>query len=218
MKTFCGTPQYIAPEVLINKIRKEGYDYKVDMWGLGVILYIMLSGIQPFHPGRTDTDKDLIRQILDGCLVFPKQCWTGVSDSAIDLIKMLLEVQPSLRYSSEEALEHPWLQDKPMIKKAERLIGIRKDHAATGSAVPPTLAAEIGAPHSHVPVQAAAAAAAAAAAEKQTEGTTQELNNEEKDENRVMNAPTAKKARFATLNPDCDMAIGPSHIMHQEKH
>merc|ERR1712000_656975 len=80
MQTACGTPIYVAPEVLSG----EAYEKEVDMWSIGVITYILLCGFPPF--------------------------FDDVSDQAKDFIDNLLLVDPALRLTAEQALEHPWLQ------------------------------------------------------------------------------------------------------------
>ena len=121
LQTFCGTPQYLAPEVLISRVRGDGsYGFEVDMWSLGVILYILLCGCPPFSTERTD--KTLVRQVCDGDYSFPKSKWANISDSAIDLVEKLMKVDKKIRYSAEQALNHPWLNDQQNVDRAKQLM------------------------------------------------------------------------------------------------
>jgi len=103
LKTACGTPGYVAPEVL----RGKGYGKEVDMWSVGVILYILLCGFPPFYD---DNVQVLFEQILSGHFDFPPTYWAGVSESAKDLIRKLLNVDPKKRLTATQALDHPWLR------------------------------------------------------------------------------------------------------------
>lgn len=102
LKTACGTPGYVAPEVLL------GYKYTVavDMWSVGVIMYILLCGFPPFYE---DNVVALFEQIIEGNYSFPDPYWTEITDSAKHLISQLLQVEPEKRYSAEQALKHPWV-------------------------------------------------------------------------------------------------------------
>mmetsp|Transcript_39717 Transcript_39717/g.97625 ORF Transcript_39717/g.97625 Transcript_39717/m.97625 type:complete len:754 (-) Transcript_39717:484-2745(-) len=101
-----GTLSYTAPEILAG----TGYDTKADMWSLGVILYILLSGIPPFGKRRGETDRDVKRNILKGAYRFYESHWKDVSALAVDLVKKLIVVNPKDRLSWEQAIEHPWIQ------------------------------------------------------------------------------------------------------------
>ena len=97
----CGTPAYIAPEILLN----EGYEgFTVDVWSAGVVLYAMLSGTVPFK--GTDL-KELNNIIISG----KYQPIEDISKEASNLLKNILEVDPKKRITIENILNHPWLLD-----------------------------------------------------------------------------------------------------------
>ncbi|XP_032167535.1 serine/threonine-protein kinase Chk2 isoform X3 [Mustela erminea] len=119
MRTLCGTPTYLAPEVL-NSFGTAGYNRAVDCWSLGVILFICLSGYPPFSEHKTQVS--LKDQITSGKFNFIPEAWAEVSEKALDLVKKLLVVDPKVRFTTEEALRHPWLQDEDMKKKFQNLL------------------------------------------------------------------------------------------------
>ncbi|XP_032892135.1 serine/threonine-protein kinase H1 [Amblyraja radiata] len=102
MKTTCGTPEYIAPEILGRK----PYTNSVDMWALGVVSYILLSGTMPFED---DNRARLYRQILKGKYSYSGEPWPSVSNLAKDFIDRLLTVDPNERLIVGQALKHPWI-------------------------------------------------------------------------------------------------------------
>nr|XP_015206091.1 PREDICTED: serine/threonine-protein kinase D1 isoform X2 [Lepisosteus oculatus] len=101
-RSVVGTPAYLAPEVLRNK----GYNRSLDMWSVGVIIYVSLSGTFPFNE-----DEDIHDQIQNAAFMYPPNPWKEVSQEAIDLINNLLQVKMRKRYSVDKSLSHPWLQD-----------------------------------------------------------------------------------------------------------
>lgn len=114
LMTQCGTPGYVAPEI----IKGTPYGTQVDMWSLGVILYILLAGYPPFN-GKTQ--KELFKQIRRGRYHFHEQFWGGVSEDAKDLVRHLLVVDAEKRYTAKMALGSTWMvavMEKGMTHKA----------------------------------------------------------------------------------------------------
>lgn len=100
--TACGTPSYVAPEI----ISSLGYDSKVDCWSLGVILFVMLCGYPPFY---ADDNNELFSLIKGSKYEFSAPDWDEVSEQAKDLIRKLLVIDPKQRLNPDEILKHPWL-------------------------------------------------------------------------------------------------------------
>jgi calcium/calmodulin-dependent protein kinase I len=110
LQTACGTPFYVAPDILLG----TGYGPEVDMWACGVLLYILLSGRLPFH---ADNDAQLFQLIMEGNLVFKSPQFDTVSSDATDLIRKLLVVDPKTRLTAKQALEHPFIKGSELSTK-----------------------------------------------------------------------------------------------------
>ncbi|KCV68033.1 hypothetical protein H696_05501 [Fonticula alba] len=142
MTSICGTPLYLAPDVLehgrrlmngINfniqtgRVRQDdrdkvirtlnsddgimlggGYSAAVDMWSLGVTLYILLVGYPPFHPQPGPNQLRLNDQIRTSEIVFHQPYWDTISDQAKNLVLGLLNRDPKKRLTARQALAHPW--------------------------------------------------------------------------------------------------------------
>ncbi|CAI7905227.1 unnamed protein product [Closterium sp. NIES-53] len=100
-KGVAGSPFYIAPEVLTGD-----YSLGADVWSLGVILYILLSGVPPFWGA---TDKDVFVEVLRGVVDMSGLEWEGVSEEAKHLVRCLLQSDASRRPSAAAILSHPWI-------------------------------------------------------------------------------------------------------------
>uniref|UniRef100_A0A3Q1AW88 protein kinase C n=1 Tax=Amphiprion ocellaris TaxID=80972 RepID=A0A3Q1AW88_AMPOC len=101
-RSVVGTPAYLAPEV----ISSSGYNRSLDMWSVGVIMYVSLSGTFPFNE-----DEDIRQQITNAAFMYPRQPWASISLEAVSLISNLLQVSVRRRFTVGKALGHTWLQD-----------------------------------------------------------------------------------------------------------
>lgn len=126
--TVVGTVEYSAPEIFStsleleeeaasftlnlkqNMSNKDGYDYKCDMWSLGVVVHILLSGISPFY--NEETDIQIVKAAATGILNLDKFNWHTVSYEAKDFVKNLLQVNPSVRFNVVHCFEHPWIASR----------------------------------------------------------------------------------------------------------
>ncbi|XP_063044152.1 serine/threonine-protein kinase 33 isoform X3 [Engraulis encrasicolus] len=96
LQATCGTPYYMAPEV----INGHEYSQQCDVWSIGVIMYLLLSGDPPFM------ELELIKR---GKLTFTNPVWDTISDAAKKVLCCLLEVDPAHRITASELLDNPWL-------------------------------------------------------------------------------------------------------------
>mmetsp|Transcript_9002 Transcript_9002/g.15352 ORF Transcript_9002/g.15352 Transcript_9002/m.15352 type:complete len:804 (+) Transcript_9002:196-2607(+) len=102
-KTITGTPEYIAPEVVMRK----GYSNSCDMWSVGVIMYILLCGYYPYYGS---SPQEILWKVCFSKPDFPEKDWSKISTSAKDLISRLLQKEPAQRYTAEQTLKHPWIK------------------------------------------------------------------------------------------------------------
>ena len=96
-----GTPYYIAPEVLM-----KSYNDKCDIWSIGVILFILLSGTPPFNG---NDEEDIMKNVLIGKYSMVGDEWQNISKEAKNLTQMLLTYDPEKRITAEQAWNHPWI-------------------------------------------------------------------------------------------------------------
>ncbi|GIL62570.1 hypothetical protein Vafri_16770 [Volvox africanus] len=107
LSTMCGSPQYVAPEVLGVGDGLKEYSPAVDMWSVGVILFILLSGYSPFDD---DNDAVLFEKIKKGNYDADDPIWENISPEAKDVVAKLLTVDSAKRLTADQALAHPWVQ------------------------------------------------------------------------------------------------------------
>ncbi|XP_077296970.1 death-associated protein kinase related isoform X2 [Arctopsyche grandis] len=104
VREILGTPDYVAPEILAyNPI-----SLATDIWSVGVLAYVLLSGYSPF---AGDTKQETFLNISQCSLTFPSDLFEDVSDTAFDFIKAALIVDPKKRMTVQECLDHPWIND-----------------------------------------------------------------------------------------------------------
>ncbi|OCT54449.1 serine/threonine-protein kinase chk2 [Cladophialophora carrionii] len=123
--TLCGTPSYVAPEILENT-RHRKYTRAVDVWSLGVVLYICLCGFPPFSDELYSRENPytLAQQIKMGRFDYPSPYWDAIGDPALDLIDRMLTVDVEKRITIDQCLEHPWTRNAGYINPADSLDGL----------------------------------------------------------------------------------------------
>ena len=104
-KTFCGTPEYIAPEMLL----KKGHDTRVDIWSIGILMFELLSGYSPFV---AKSNQELYQNIRKLKIQWPRD----MPPLAKNLISKILKLNPVDRPSFDEILDHQWFKEIKMIK------------------------------------------------------------------------------------------------------
>ncbi|EGF78275.1 hypothetical protein BATDEDRAFT_17461 [Batrachochytrium dendrobatidis JAM81] len=104
LRTTCGTPGYMAPEIL----KKAGHGKPVDLWCIGVMTYFLLCGYMPFDLHTKGTHEEM-ENILNARFRFDDEYWSDISDNAKNFIRGLLIVDSSRRFTARQALAHPWL-------------------------------------------------------------------------------------------------------------
>lgn len=102
LSTKCGTPQYVAPEVLSGKL----YDTQADMWSIGIIIFTLLAGHPPFE---NDNLKLLVRMIKKGIFEFEDHLWSHHSEECKKFVTNMLEVNPDKRFDARKALMSDWI-------------------------------------------------------------------------------------------------------------
>lgn len=108
--SFLGTKGYLAPEML----QRHQYDKSIDMWALGVIVFVLLCGCLPFDDNNNIINEEDAKKMF--ILKFPKWVNNNLSVSAKDLLYKLLEINPRKRITASEALAHPWVSGKEINK------------------------------------------------------------------------------------------------------
>ncbi|XP_024151924.1 ribosomal protein S6 kinase alpha-2 isoform X1 [Oryzias melastigma] len=112
LMTPCYTATFMAPEVCLNVLRKQGYDAACDIWSLGILLYTMIAGFSPFASSPDDTADEILAKIGSGRVTITEGNWDFVSDAAKDIVIKMLHVDPHQRLTAPQVLRHPWVVER----------------------------------------------------------------------------------------------------------
>lgn len=139
---LCGTPDYVAPEVLTwydDDDNGTPYGKGSDLWSLGVLLYVILSGCSPFS---ADEEEQLLKQVAEAKYEFFENEWKNISAEAKDIISRLLVVDPAKRLTMAELLEHAWVKDAVAKCRKEMERKVAGAATAQSESAPPQAAPE----------------------------------------------------------------------------
>ncbi|KAK6480626.1 caM kinase-like vesicle-associated protein [Huso huso] len=232
IKDPCGTPEYLAPEV----VARQRYGRPVDCWAIGVIMYILLSGNPPFYDETDDEDyenhdKNLFRKILAGDYEFDSPYWDDISDSAKGLVNRLMEVDQDQRLTTQEAINHEWISgnaasdknisDKKIkddkhfiVLKAVRVTTIMKrlrapEQSASAATAPAALAAPAAPAAPADPEAPAASADPAAPASNDTPTATESESSPGSSEAPTPSEPPSAEPENKPASPEEDSPAQP---------
>ncbi|XP_050438580.1 calcium/calmodulin-dependent protein kinase type IV-like [Adelges cooleyi] len=132
VREILGTPDYVAPEVL----NYEPIDVQTDMWSIGVLMYVLLTGCSPFGG---DTKQETFCNISQCKLDFPEDLFQDISEDAIDLMKKLMVKNPRDRLTAKDCLGHTWFQRTLTVMS--RMPSFKDSSSAQGKTKPVTNAA-----------------------------------------------------------------------------
>ncbi|XP_015610403.1 ribosomal protein S6 kinase 2 beta [Cephus cinctus] len=143
LMTPCYTANFVAPEVL----KRQGYDAACDIWSLGVLLYIMLSGYTPFPNSPGDSASDILDRIGPGRVDVESGVWCQISNEAKELVRRMLHVDPTRRPTAASILKYPWIANRHRLPY-KILPDITRDPHSFKSAVAATYKAMSSSPRS----------------------------------------------------------------------
>jgi serine/threonine protein kinase len=130
VQTFCGSPLYMAPEIIKAKGEND-YTVKADLWSVGCIFYEMVTGYPPYY---VSTMNDLIKKIDEGNISIPKSL--NSSDELKDLLFSLLEPNPDIRISWEDFFNHKWFQKDLLTEEENKLLAFDIDPSGFTTELP----------------------------------------------------------------------------------
>ncbi|RMZ54148.1 hypothetical protein APUTEX25_005304 [Auxenochlorella protothecoides] len=176
LSTICGTPQYVAPEVIAKGAKSGFHSYKLscDVWSCGVILFVLLGGYPPFYD---ESEPRLFDKIRRGAYSFNDPVWEQISDSAKELIKRCLTLDPALRPTCEDILNDPWVMGNAVSPPKAQLLAT-KSHLRTSMRRQRGAGASNASEPAHQPPVAEESIIAQLAAEEREERHLQEESEE----------------------------------------